>query len=177
MEETGRPPIKLKWVDTNKGDDARPNYRSRLVVKEIKAKKGPDEQLSASEVFSAMPPLEAMRSLVSLMVTWTREPPLHVKESLQKKGRKPGNFKIGIFDISRARFYGKARRRIFVELEEEFRKEHGEDKCGLLLKSWYGTQDASSRWQGDYTHCWKRQDTKQANLTLRFSTKKKIKQG
>ncbi|CAK0809617.1 unnamed protein product, partial [Prorocentrum cordatum] len=136
--ETGRPPIPLKWVDTNKGDAERPNYRSRLVVKEIKAKKRPDEQLEASEVFSAMPPLEAMRSLVSLMVTWTR-------------GRKPGNFKIGFFDISRAHFYGKAQRRIFVELEEESRKEYGEDKCGLLLKSWYGTQDASKIWQGDYT--------------------------
>ncbi|CAK0864353.1 unnamed protein product, partial [Prorocentrum cordatum] len=136
--ETGRPPIPLKWVDTNKGDAERPNYRSRLVVKEIKAKKRPDEQLEASEVFSAMPPLEAMRSLVSLMVTWTR-------------GRKPGNFNIGFFDISRAHFYGKAQRRIFVELEEESRKEYGEDKCGLLLKSWYGTQDASKIWQGDYT--------------------------
>ncbi|CAK0826208.1 unnamed protein product, partial [Prorocentrum cordatum] len=149
--ETGRPPIPLKWVDTNKGDAERPNYRSRLVVKEIKAKKRPDEQLEASEVFSAMPPLEAMRSLVSLMVTWTREPPLHIQESLRKKGRKPGNFKIGFFDISRAHFYGKAQRRIFVELEEESRKEYGEDKCGLLLKSWYGTQDASKIWQGDYT--------------------------
>ncbi|CAK0899207.1 unnamed protein product [Prorocentrum cordatum] len=127
--ETGRPPIPLKWVDTNKGDAERPNYRSRLVVKEIKA----------------------MRSLVSLMVTWTREAPLHIQESLRKKGRKPGNFKIGFFDISRAHFYGKAQRRIFVELEEESRKEYGEDKCGLLLKSWYGTQDASKIWQGDYT--------------------------
>ncbi|CAK0863589.1 unnamed protein product [Prorocentrum cordatum] len=135
--ETGRPPIPLKWVDTNKGDAERPNYRSRLVVKEIKAKKRPDEQLEASEVFSAMPPLEAMRSLVSLMVTWTREAPLHIQESLRKKGR--------------AHFYGKAQRRIFVELEEESRKEYGEDKCGLLLKSWYGTQDASKIWQGDYT--------------------------
>ncbi|CAK0893091.1 unnamed protein product, partial [Prorocentrum cordatum] len=149
--ETGRPPIPLKWVDTNKGDAERPNYRSRLVVKEIKAKKRPDEQLEASEVFSAMPPLEAMRSLVSLMVTWTREAPLHIQESLRKKGRKPGNFKIGFFDISRAHFYGKAQRGIFVELEEESRKEYGEDKCGLLLKSWYGTQDASKIWQGDYT--------------------------
>ncbi|CAK0805504.1 unnamed protein product, partial [Prorocentrum cordatum] len=149
--ETGRPPIPLKWVDANKGDAERPNYRSRLVVKEIKAKKRPDEQLEASEVFSAMPPLEAMRSLVSLMVTWTREAPLHIQESLRKKGRKPGNFKIGFFDISRAHFYGKAQRRIFVELEEESRKEYGEDKCGLLLKSWYGTQDASKIWQGDYT--------------------------
>ena len=37
-----------------------------------------------------------------------------------------------------------------MKLEEESRKEYGEDKCGLLLKSWYGTQDASDIWQEDY---------------------------
>ena len=36
--ETGQAPITLKWVDTNKGDDEHPKYRSRLVVREIKAK-------------------------------------------------------------------------------------------------------------------------------------------
>ena len=29
-------PITVKWVDTNKGDDKRPNCRSRLVAREIK---------------------------------------------------------------------------------------------------------------------------------------------
>ena len=29
---TGRPPISVRWVDVNKGDDMSPNYRSRLVV-------------------------------------------------------------------------------------------------------------------------------------------------
>ena len=37
-KETGKAPITLKWVDTNKGDDEKKNYRSRLVVREIKAK-------------------------------------------------------------------------------------------------------------------------------------------
>ena len=36
-DETGRPPITLKWVDRNKGDDVRENYRSRLVVREVKS--------------------------------------------------------------------------------------------------------------------------------------------
>ena len=29
----GKAPITVKWVDTNKGDDDKPNYRSRLVAK------------------------------------------------------------------------------------------------------------------------------------------------
>ena len=35
---TGRPPITVKWVDVNKGDEGDPNYRSRLVARQIKAK-------------------------------------------------------------------------------------------------------------------------------------------
>ena len=35
---TGHPPISVKWVDVNKGDEANPNYRSRLVARQLKAK-------------------------------------------------------------------------------------------------------------------------------------------
>ena len=35
-EKTGKAPIGVKWVDTNKGDAANPEYRCRLVAKEIK---------------------------------------------------------------------------------------------------------------------------------------------
>ena len=72
--------------------------------------------------------------MVSLLITWAWQAPPRVQEKLATMGRKPGNFKIAMFDISRAHFYGKAKRRIFVELEEESRKECGEDKCGLLLE-------------------------------------------
>ena len=33
MAEAGRPLIQTDWVDINKGDSLRPNYRSRLFVK------------------------------------------------------------------------------------------------------------------------------------------------
>ena len=36
LERTGRKPIGVKWVDINKGDEESPEYRSRLVAKEIK---------------------------------------------------------------------------------------------------------------------------------------------
>ena len=60
-QETGKKPITLKWINTNKGDEARPNYRSRLVVREIKRTKSPEETLPAETLFSAMPPLEAFK--------------------------------------------------------------------------------------------------------------------
>merc|ERR1711989_21862 len=41
-DETGKPPISVRWVDINKGDLERPEYRSRLVAKEIKRDKRED---------------------------------------------------------------------------------------------------------------------------------------
>ena len=32
----GKPPISVRWVDVNKGDDLRPKVRSRLVAREIR---------------------------------------------------------------------------------------------------------------------------------------------
>ena len=40
-EETGRAPITLKWIDTNKGDETSPLYRSRLVVRERSRRERP----------------------------------------------------------------------------------------------------------------------------------------
>ena len=34
--ETGRPPISVRWVDVNKGDEVNPNYRSRLVARQLR---------------------------------------------------------------------------------------------------------------------------------------------
>ena len=53
---TGKQPIGCKWIDINKGDAKSPNYRSRLVAKEIK--RGPSD-----EMFAATPPLEAKKCI------------------------------------------------------------------------------------------------------------------
>ena len=58
LEKTGRPPIRTRWVDTNKGDTNRPDYRSRWVAQEFRV--GPDNAL-----YAATPPLEAVREVVS----------------------------------------------------------------------------------------------------------------
>ena len=38
-DKTGKAPIAVRWIDINKGDRVHPDYRSRLVVKEIRIKK------------------------------------------------------------------------------------------------------------------------------------------
>ena len=47
---TGRPPIKVRWVDTNKGDEVNHNFRSRLVAKDFKKYSDPD-------LYSPTPPV------------------------------------------------------------------------------------------------------------------------
>ena len=137
MKVTGKPPIKLLWIDTNKGDDENENYRSRLVVREKKLKAAGDQGrvLPASALFSAMPPLEAVKILGAKMI----------QDGVSKRGKK---LQMRFWDVSRAHFYGEAQRDIYVELPDE--EKNGVD-CAYLLKSWYGTQDASAIFQQDYT--------------------------
>ena len=47
--------ISTRWIDFNKGDDKKPNCRSRLVGKESKK----DKRL---DLFAATPPLEALKA-------------------------------------------------------------------------------------------------------------------
>ena len=55
---TRRPPLKLKWIDTNKGDERLFNIRSRLVCTEIRRR-------GMEAIFSATPPLESLRALIA----------------------------------------------------------------------------------------------------------------
>eukprot|EP00972_Heterocapsa_arctica_P014208 2091311-Heterocapsa_arctica.AAC.1 len=48
-------PIPVRWVDTYKGTESDPNYRSRVVAKELKATHPGDP----AELYVATPPLEA----------------------------------------------------------------------------------------------------------------------
>ena len=137
----GRKPIPLRWVDTNKGDEQKENYRSRLVVKEVKRAKAPEERMSTIELFSSTPPLEAVRLLLSLMVT-------------ERTSRRGGTLKLACWDVSRAHLYGEVQRLIFVDLPEGLEvKGNGGGKryCAKLRKAMYGCQDSSKTWQDDHT--------------------------
>eukprot|EP00971_Amphidinium_carterae_P015483 305769-Amphidinium_carterae.1 len=77
-----------------------------LVCREVKAAKRPGEQLKASELFSSMPPLEAIKTLCSLCMLL----------GLSPKG-KP--LKLALWDISRAHLSGDAQRDLYVDLPPE----------------------------------------------------------
>ena len=124
---TGKKPIGIRWIDTSKGDQANPEYRSRLVAKEIK-------RHSMEEMFAATPPLEAKKILFSL--------------AMQRSQDKKSPLKLLVVDVRRAYFHARARRPVFVELPEE---DAEEGMCGELLQSMYGTRDAASNWEQAYT--------------------------
>jgi hypothetical protein len=126
VEKTGKAPIKVMWVDHNKGTKDKPEIRSRLVAKEIKTSYKP-------ELFAATPPLEALKLLISITA------------SSQGKNRC-----IMHNDVSRAYFHAPAVRNVFVEIIDEDFEDGDEDRCGWLNVSMYGTRDAASNWESKY---------------------------
>ena len=140
--DAGMKQLDLIWVDTDKYvEPTCKKIRSRLCAREYKTKMQDKIQraLPTSQLFSAMPPLEAVKVLVSIMMS----------VSLWNNG-KP--FKWRHYDISRAHFHGTAQRLIYIKLPAGDRQKYGEDKVGRLVKSTYGTQDASHIWQLDYAN-------------------------
>ena len=129
---TGKRPIGSKWIDINKGDVSNPNYRSRLVAKEIK--RGPSD-----DMFAATPPLEAKKSLFSMAMTqFARGRAQGIK----------GTQKLLFVDVRRAYFYAPARRPVFVTLPDE---DAEEGMGGKLNRSMYGTRDAAANWEDKYS--------------------------
>ena len=74
-KDAGMKPLDLIWVETDESvDPTRKRIRSRLCARENKTKKQGKIQraLPASQLFSAMPPLEAVKVLVSTMMSVTK---------------------------------------------------------------------------------------------------------
>ena len=121
--------ITTKGVDTNKGTEEEPNYRSRLVGRESKKDERPD-------VFSATPPLESLRYVICLCASTQREAKPH---------------RLLTVDVKRAYFYAPVRRPIYIVLPDEDRLPGEEQMVGRLNLSLYGTRDAAQNWSKEYT--------------------------
>jgi hypothetical protein len=113
--------ITTKWLDVNKGDEKTPNYRARLVGREVAYEKRDD-------LYAATPPLESLRALLSLCAS-------------QQKGRNP--WRIMAIDVKRAYFYAPATRPLFVHIPKEDREKGDEKMVARLNLSVYGTRDAA----------------------------------
>ncbi len=124
--------ISTKWIDQNKGDSQHPDYRARLVGREIKRDKRGD-------LFAATPPLESLRLILSKCA------------SRQFMRNPEDNFRIMYNDVKRAYFHAPARRAVYITIPEEDFEPGDEDKVGVLNLSLYGTRDAAQNWAAKYT--------------------------
>ncbi|CAK0818994.1 unnamed protein product [Prorocentrum cordatum] len=105
-EAAGARPLPSGWVDTNTGDQRWPD---------------------AAQTFAAAPPLEGLRLLLSLAMSW-----------LASEG------KILMFlGISRARLHSELLRRVYLKAPAEDEK-CGEDECWLLLNAMCGLRGAGA---------------------------------
>ena len=85
-------------------------------------------------IFAATPPLEATRILLAIAA---QESPWN----------DPDPITVTVADVSRAHFYAKATRDVFVRLPEEDPRAQEQGLCGKLLRTWYGTLDAAKEWE------------------------------
>ena len=106
---TGRPPISVRWVEVNKGDDEHPNYRSRLVAREIR-------MAGEDSIFAFTPPLESFRMVLSYAVTDFPDEPRKARDP-----KSPHRSQVLAIDISRAYFNAVTREDepTYVELPPE----------------------------------------------------------
>ena len=123
--------ITTRWLDTNKGDELNPNYRARLVAREIKRDKRDD-------LFAATPPLESLRMVISICAS-------------HQFGTPEQNYLIMTTDVKRAYFYAPATRPIYIEIPAEDRTDEDDDCVGILNLSLYGTRDAAMNWSKTYS--------------------------
>ena len=89
-QRTGRRPLRLKWIDTNKGGTLHPNIRSRLVCTEVRPK-------GVEAIFAATPPLESLRILMVIL-------------SQQDPGETDDPLTLTLADVSRAHFLCQGRK-------------------------------------------------------------------
>lgn len=110
-----------------------------MVAQEFRSKGG-------DGLFAATPPLESLRALVAILASKSFD---DNGKFLAQNGAK--RYGMMVVDIKRAHFYAAAQRKLFFALPPEDDRYGEADLCGELLQSLYGTRDASSNWEQEYT--------------------------
>ena len=138
---TGKLPIIVRWVDTNKGDEIEENYRSRLVARQLKA-----HDHSNTSYFALAPPLEALRTIISFAVIeiGSHKPILDP--------RSPKRSLLSFVDVKRAYFNAPIDPKespTYVRLPSK--DDDHQAMCAKLLRHMYGTRMAADGWQQEYS--------------------------
>lgn len=122
--------IRTRWVMCNKGDDAHPDVRARLVACEINNDK-------SQAFFASTPPLEALKFLFS--------------DFSSRRWHTDGSaLQISFIDIRKAYFNATPTRNLCLAFPKELGIPRG--YCGHLLRCVYGTRDAGLLWEECYSN-------------------------
>ena len=123
-DNTGKAPIRTRWLDINEGDHVNREYRCRIVVQENKTD-------NRQDLFAATPPLEGKKMLISMAVTQCVGHPWEDRS----KG-----LRLDFIDRGGAFFHADAKRKVYVKLLEEYCEE---GMRGLLNSSPLRTRNAA----------------------------------
>ena len=91
LDEMGKPPVPVRWVVTDEGDETNPNVRVRLVAKHIIAEYG---EKGMYDIFAALPPFRFIKMLI-------------VKSVQRRRANSKIARKVMSIDISKAHLYAK----------------------------------------------------------------------
>ena len=116
--------VGTRWVVTNKGSIESPKVKARLVAQEFATSEG------KGELFAGTPGLGPLRSIVSNLAT----------------NNPHGERRLMVMDVKSAFLYGRARRRVYVQLPHEDQQGDVAPMVGRLNKAMYGTRDAPPIW-------------------------------
>jgi len=127
-EKTGKLPVSVKWVKTNKLYPEGVDVRCRLVARDFKA-----GDKHRDDLFAEAPPLEAKRTLISRAATQRRD------------GRWRSLMFIG---AKKAHLNPKCEDDVYNQLPPEVPTEKG--MCGKLVHWLYGFGPAAAAWERYY---------------------------
>ena len=131
----GKAPTTTRWVDGNKeGEDGKVFVRSRLVARDFKPKN--DNQ--RHDLFAAMPPLEAKKTLFAYVAG--------VRGHREREGDE--EIKMAFVDVKKAHLNGICEEEAWIELPKEFERW---GKYARLRRWLYGMRKAASSWEEDYS--------------------------
>ena len=125
-EKTGKRPVTVKWVDTDKGSEEAPNIRCRLVARDFRTKGEKDRE----DLFAATPPLELKRMLIPRTAS-------RIKDDRFKK--------MLFVDARKVHLNSKYEEDVYIELPAEAGAAPG--KCSKLNNWLYGFRPAAQAWE------------------------------
>ena len=127
-DASGHRIVSVKWVDTNKGTENKPEIRCRLVARDFR---GADKD--REDLFAATPPWELKKLLMS-----------HAADRSNGKTRK-----MLLIDVKKAHLNSECTEDVFIELPEEVGAAQG--KVGKLRRWLYGFRPAAA-WEAHYAN-------------------------